>query len=77
VTDGDPLTTPTEPAEPTVPADLIARTDIPTRWPAITERLARRLTTERRIPSWIVGRRVFVSAADIERYLASCRRPAV
>ncbi|WP_261565310.1 helix-turn-helix domain-containing protein [Frankia gtarii] len=72
------MTTPSAPstAHP-VPADLVARSSVPTRWPAISERLARRLTTERRIPSWTVGRRVFVSAVDIERYLAGCRRPAV
>ncbi len=59
------------------PQDLLPRTEVPARWPAISERLARRLTSERRIPSWTVGRRVLVSAADIERYLAACRRSAL
>lgn len=58
------------------PRDLVPRAEIARRWPAISERLARRLTTERRIPSWTVGGRVFVSAGDVERWLASCRRPA-
>lgn len=45
-------------------------------WPAISTRLARRLTEERVIPSWVVGRRVWVSARDVSEYLAACRRPA-
>lgn len=58
------------------PRDLVARTEIPARWPAISERLARRLTDERRIPTWRIGGRLFVSSADVESYLTSCRRPA-
>ncbi len=58
------------------PRDLVSRTEVPDRWPAISERLARRLTDERRIPTWMIGRRVFVSATDIEEYIASCHRPA-
>ncbi|WP_261562305.1 helix-turn-helix domain-containing protein [Frankia tisae] len=71
------MTTPAapSPAQPT-PTDLVARTEVPARWPAISERLARRLTTEGRIPSWRVGSRVYVSAGDVERWLASCRQPA-
>jgi len=38
--------------------------------------MARRLTDDRLIPCWVVGRRVFVSAADIHTWLASRRRPA-
>ncbi|KJE23705.1 hypothetical protein FF36_01890 [Frankia torreyi] len=60
----------------TAPADLVPRTEVPNRWPAISERMARRLTDERTIPCWVVGRRVYVSAADVEAYLASCYRPA-
>ncbi|KJE20360.1 hypothetical protein FF36_05334 [Frankia torreyi] len=59
-----------------VPGDLVPRAAIPDRWPVITARMARRLTSERRIPSWTVGRRVFVSAGDVESWLAACRRPA-
>jgi len=58
------------------PGDLIARSDIPKRWPAITTRFAERLTDERRIPSWKIGRLVYVSAADVEAYLRACHRPA-
>lgn len=70
--------TTTDPIGPplTVPADLVARTDVPTRWPAVTARLAKRLTLDGRLASWTVGRRVFVSAADVERFLASGHRPA-
>ncbi|ONH59671.1 hypothetical protein CcI49_17165 [Frankia sp. CcI49] len=58
------------------PSDLIPRSEVPARWPAISTRLVRRLTDERRIACWVVGRRVYVSAADVESYLASCHRPA-
>lgn len=61
--------------EGVVPRDLIPRTAVPDRWPAITERLARRLTTEGRIPSWRIGLRVFVSVGDVEAWIAACRRP--
>lgn len=59
-----------------VPDDLLPRSEVPARWPAISVRLARRLTDERLIPCWVVGRRVYVSAADVELYLATCRRPS-
>ncbi|WP_163548360.1 helix-turn-helix domain-containing protein [Candidatus Frankia nodulisporulans] len=59
-----------------VPDDLIPRVEVPARWPVISPRMARRLTAEQRIPSWTVGRRVFVSAGDVESWLAACRRPA-
>ena len=58
------------------PDDLVARTDMPARWPAIGERLAKRLTDDRRIRSWRIGARVWVSAADVETWLATCRRDA-
>ncbi len=59
-----------------VPGDLVPRAEIPRRWPVISPRLARRLTTEARIPSWMIGGRVWVSAADVDRWVASRRRPA-
>lgn len=61
--------------EETVPDDLVARGEIPRRWPAITARLARRMTDERRVPTWLIGRRLFVSAADIDAWVAARRRP--
>lgn len=60
-----------------VPGDLVARVDVPARWPAISARLARRLTTEGRVPSWRVGARVWVSASDVDAYIASCRSVVV
>lgn len=66
---------PTDTAE-AAPADLVPRSEVPARWPVIGARHARRLTETRTIPSWRVGRRVFVSAADVAEYLAGCRRPS-
>ncbi|MCM3886125.1 hypothetical protein [Frankia sp. R82] len=60
-----------------VPDDLVPRAEVPARWPVISLRLARRLTDDRRIPTWVIGARVFVSAADVEAWLVSCRRPAL
>jgi hypothetical protein len=61
--------------EPT-PGDLLPRIEVPRRWPAISERLARRLTVEGRIPSWTISGRVWVSAGDVERWLATRKRSA-
>lgn len=58
------------------PRDLVARTEVPARWPAISERLVKRLTDERRIPTWRIGGRIYVDPADVEAYIRSCRRPA-
>ncbi|WP_261561611.1 hypothetical protein [Frankia tisae] len=60
-----------------VPVDLVPRAEIPRRWPVISPRMARRLTDDARLPVWVVGHRMYVSAADVEAYIVSCRRPAV
>lgn len=59
-----------------VPDDLVPRAAIPDRWPMISKRMARRLTDDKRLPVWVIGHRMFVSAADVEAYIVSCRRPA-
>ncbi|WP_261554064.1 helix-turn-helix domain-containing protein [Frankia tisae] len=60
-----------------VPEDLVPRAEIPRRWPVISKRMARRLTDDGRLPVWVIGHRMLVSAADVEAWLVSCRRPAV
>ncbi|WP_256790133.1 hypothetical protein [Frankia sp. AvcI1] len=57
-----------------MPEDLVPRAEIPRRWPVISKRMARRLTDDKRLPVWVIGARLHVSAADLE---GSSRRAAV
>ena len=49
---------------------------ITTEYPGISERLARRLLNERRLPVVKLGRRIFVWSNDLDDYLEANTLPA-
>jgi hypothetical protein len=60
-----------------VPRDLIGVQEAGNddRWP-FAERFVRRLVAERRVPTYKISRRVYVSASDLDKLVADGFRPA-
>lgn len=60
------------------PVDLVRIVDVPgsERWPYLTPRNVRTLRTERQVRMWHIGRNCYLSAAELDAWLATRMRPA-